>query len=188
MIPPGVSNVGRPLLHPPSSSRRPFTSLPPSRRAPRAPIARADLSQITPGTIDAVQDSAAAITSASLSGQDFGPAAVAAGVAAGEAALMLQLSASACPVRSTHWISDAPGPSKFVHFLSEMTCSLPAILLSKANSRFAETHPAIGRDNVLSSVVNHLQYWLQVSLLQLLPGALERSPWARNQQRAPSKM
>lgn len=127
MIAPGVAGVGRPLLRP-FASRRPFTSLPPSRRAPRAPVARADLSQITPGTIDAVQDSAAVITSASLSGQDFGPAAVAAGIAAGEAVLMLQLSASPCPVHSTGWISDAHGPS--AHVLSEMTCSLLDSLLA----------------------------------------------------------
>ncbi len=184
MIAPSVAGVGRPLLRP-FTSRRPFTSLPPSRRAPRAPVARADLSQVTPGTIDAVQDSAAAIASASLSEQDFGPAAVAAGIAAGEAVLMLQLSASSGPARSTCWTSDAHCPS--AHVLSEMTAASLPELLAKAITIFAKTRPVGGRDLLLSIVVSHLLYWLQAPPWQLLPGALEKDPWARNQLRAPSK-
>lgn len=89
MVSLGPSRPGCLLLQP-AASCRPFTSARRPGQARRAPIVRADLSSISPDTIDAVQTSVQATTTAiqgvSLGEEQFSPAAITAGIAAiGEA-------------------------------------------------------------------------------------------------------
>ncbi len=78
----GLSGLGCPLQRS-ATARRPFQSLQRPCRARRAPTVWADISQVTPETLDAVQTSASAVSdSVIVGGQQLSPAAIGAGIAA----------------------------------------------------------------------------------------------------------